>query len=77
MNKSGLSDAEEAAAAKEFEKLGVHPQLAEAAASLGWKKPSAIQEQAVPQLLKGPELAVIGRPIVVTTSLLNIIIRKR
>lgn len=52
------------AAAKEFEKLGVHPQLAEAAASLGWKKPSAIQEQAVPQLLKGgyPGLQSMERP---------------
>ena len=36
-----------------FEKLGVCRQLAEAAASLGWKVPTSIQEQAVPHLLAG------------------------
>ncbi|EIE25544.1 DEAD-domain-containing protein [Coccomyxa subellipsoidea C-169] len=38
-------------AIKLFEKLGVCRQLAEAAASLGWKVPTSIQEQAVPHLL--------------------------
>lgn len=36
-----------------FEALGVCKQLAESAASLGWKSPSPIQEQAVPHLLQG------------------------
>ena len=36
-----------------FEALGVCTQLAEAAAGLGWKKPSSIQEQAIPHLLQG------------------------
>ena len=53
MNIAGLSEAEAKAAATAFEKLGVCLQLAEAAASLGWKVPSAIQEQAVPHLLAG------------------------
>jgi len=53
-----LSDAETKEAIEAFKNLGVHPQLAEAAAMLGWKSPSAIQEQAVPQLLKGND--VIG-----------------
>ncbi len=39
-----------------FEKLGVCKELAEAAASLGWKSPTAIQEQAIPQLLAGGAL---------------------
>lgn len=36
-----------------FQKLGVCSQLAEAAVSLGWKAPSAIQVQAVPHALQG------------------------
>lgn len=48
-----LTDAERAAAIAAFEKLGICTQLAEAAANLGWKSPSNIQEQAVPHLLQG------------------------
>ena len=40
-------------AADAFEKLGVCRQLAVAAADLGWKAPTSIQEQAVPHLLAG------------------------
>lgn len=58
MNKSALSEKETAVAVAEFRKLGVHSQLAEAAAGLGWKKPSAIQEQAIPQLLQGARHSV-------------------
>lgn len=36
-----------------FEALGVCSQLAEAAAALGWKQPTAIQAQAVPHALQG------------------------
>jgi superfamily II DNA/RNA helicase len=36
-----------------FQKLGVCSQLAEAAVSLGWKAPSAIQVQAIPRALQG------------------------
>mmetsp|Transcript_15924 Transcript_15924/g.28288 ORF Transcript_15924/g.28288 Transcript_15924/m.28288 type:complete len:442 (-) Transcript_15924:136-1461(-) len=56
MNSSALSEKETAVAVAEFKKLGVHEQLAEAAATLGWKKPSAIQEQAIPQLLQGHDI---------------------
>lgn len=48
---SPLHDREDAI--KLFEKLGICRQLAEAAASLGWKVPTSIQEQAVPHLLAG------------------------
>jgi ATP-dependent RNA helicase DDX47/RRP3 len=48
-----LGDAESKAAVEAFEKLGICTQLAQAAASLGWKAPSSIQEQAVPHLLAG------------------------
>lgn len=41
-----------------FCKLGVCKELAEAAVSLGWKEPSAIQEQAVPLVLQNRD--VIG-----------------
>lgn len=48
-----LTDQEKTDAMAAFEKLGICPQLAEAAASLGWKGPSHIQEQAIPHLLQG------------------------
>lgn len=48
-----LTDQERAAAIKAFEELGLCAQLAEAAASLGWKTPSVIQQEAVPPLLQG------------------------
>lgn len=48
-----LSAEERAAAIKAFEELGLCAQLAEAAAGLGWKTPSPIQQQAVPPLLQG------------------------
>ena len=44
---------ESTSAAAAFESLGVCSQLAEAAAALGWKQPTAVQEQAVPLLLQG------------------------
>ncbi|GLI59076.1 hypothetical protein VaNZ11_000909 [Volvox africanus] len=53
-----LTDAERASAIAAFEKLGICTQLAEAAAGLGWKSPSSIQEQAIPHLLQGKD--VIG-----------------
>lgn len=48
-----LSEEEHSKAVAAFQKLGVCEQLAEAAASLGWKSPSSIQEQAVPLVLQG------------------------
>ncbi len=48
-----LSEEEHGKAKAAFEKLGICEQLAEAAASLGWKSPSSIQEQAVPLVLQG------------------------
>ena len=48
-----LSEAEHQQALQAFEALGICSQLAEAAASLGWKTPSSIQEQAIPEVLKG------------------------
>jgi len=50
---ASLVGAERAAAIEAFLALGVCTQLAEAAANLGWKTPSSIQEQAVPHLLQG------------------------
>lgn len=49
----GLSEEEAAAAKEKFMALGVCEQLADAAAALGWKSPSSIQEQAVPLVLQG------------------------
>ena len=48
-----LTDDERAKSIKAFEALGLATQLAEAAASLGWKQPSPIQQQAIPPLLEG------------------------
>lgn len=48
-----LTDEEKAASCAAFRALGVCSQLAEAAAALGWKSPSPIQEQAIPHLLDG------------------------
>ncbi|PNH11291.1 putative ATP-dependent RNA helicase, partial [Tetrabaena socialis] len=53
-----LTDVERAASVAAFQQLGICSQLAESAASLGWKTPSSIQEQAVPLLLAGQD--VIG-----------------
>jgi hypothetical protein len=52
-NDNQLTEQEKEAAIKAFEGLGLCTQLAEAAASLGWKQPSVIQQQAVPPLLQG------------------------
>lgn len=52
-----LTEQEHKEAVTAFEGLGVCTQLAEAAASLGWKKPSNIQEQAIPHLLQGSAVA--------------------
>jgi ATP-dependent RNA helicase DDX47/RRP3 len=49
----GLTVDERAKAIKAFEELGLATQLAEAAANLGWKHPSPIQQQAIPPLLAG------------------------
>lgn len=48
-----LTDVEKASAIAAFEQLGICTQLAEAAAGLGWKVPSSIQDQAIPHLLQG------------------------
>mmetsp|Transcript_26315 Transcript_26315/g.71197 ORF Transcript_26315/g.71197 Transcript_26315/m.71197 type:complete len:447 (+) Transcript_26315:177-1517(+) len=56
--KEQLTDAEKKGAVEAFEKLGLCVGLAEAAAALGWKKPSSIQEQAIPLLIQGKD--VIG-----------------
>ncbi|GFH21783.1 DEAD box RNA helicase CiRH10, partial [Haematococcus lacustris] len=53
-----LTGKEREDAVSAFVKLGVCQQLAEAAATLGWKAPTSIQEQAIPQLLDGKD--VIG-----------------
>ena len=45
--------APEQAIIERFKALGVCEELAEAAAALGWKSPTHIQEQAVPHLLQG------------------------
>ena len=49
-------EAAQQASVEAFKKLGICEQLAEAAATLGWKEPTSIQQQAVPLLLQG-ELA--------------------
>lgn len=56
-----LSGEEHAKAVAAFQKLGVCEQLAEAAAALGWKSPSHIQEQAVPMVLQGGWQRKAGR----------------
>jgi len=48
-----LTDKEKVDSIAAFSALGVCTQLAEAAAGLGWKTPSSIQEQAIPHLLAG------------------------
>jgi hypothetical protein len=49
-------------AAKAFRALGVCEQLAESAAALGWKTPTAVQEQAVPHLLQGEDIFLLNCP---------------
>ena len=46
-------EAAQQASVEAFKKLGICEQLAEAAAALGWKEPTSIQQQAVPLLLQG------------------------
>ena len=48
-----LTQDEKEKSMKAFEALGICAQLAEAAASLGWKLPTNIQEQAIPNVLSG------------------------
>lgn len=50
---AALLSAARAEAVSAFEALGLCTQLAEAAADLGWKSPSPVQQQAVPLLLQG------------------------
>eukprot|EP00798_Chlamydomonas_sp_ICE-L_P032523 gene32523-17236_t len=58
MSPGPLSAVERKECLDSFLKLGICLELAEAAASLGWKSPSSIQEQAIPHLLQGKD--VIG-----------------
>lgn len=53
-----MTDVDKEGAMKAFMQLGLREQLAEAAASLGWKAPTQIQEQSIPPLLQGKD--VIG-----------------
>ena len=41
---------------KAFEELGVCSELAKAAVDLGWKEPTDIQKQAIPQALDGKDI---------------------
>lgn len=52
-SQDALTDKEREEAIKAFEALGLCTQLAEAAAGLGWKQPTVIQQQAVPPLIQG------------------------
>lgn len=62
-----LTEQEKAVAVAAFTALGLCPELAEAAASLGWKTPSPIQEQAIPNLLQGEcKLLIIPRSFFVS-----------
>ena len=51
-----LSEKEKKQACESFEALGVCSQLASAAADLKWKRPTPVQEQAVPLLLQGKRI---------------------
>lgn len=53
---SALSEKDKQEAIAAFEDLGVVPQLAEAAAALGWKSPTGIQQQAIPHLITGKDM---------------------
>lgn len=53
---AAADDEELRSAAEKFEALGICTQLAEAAASLKWTKPTPIQEQAIPHLLQGRDI---------------------
>jgi ATP-dependent RNA helicase DDX47/RRP3 len=55
---TALSASEKKKAAEAFVALGVCEELANAAADLGWKEPSEIQAQSIPQALQGKD--VIG-----------------
>ncbi len=48
-------EAAQLASVEAFKKMGICEQLAEAAAALGWKEPTSIQQQAVPLLLQGAD----------------------
>jgi len=51
-----LSEEERKKSVEAFEALGICSQLAEAAAALGWKCPSPIQEQAIPHVLQSENI---------------------
>ena len=55
---ASLSESEKKKAVEAFSALGVCDELAQACASLGWKAPSAIQTESIPQALQGKD--VIG-----------------
>jgi len=55
---ASLSESEKKKAVEAFAALGVCDELAQACASLGWKAPSAIQTESIPQALQGKD--VIG-----------------
>lgn len=59
-NDNQLTEKERVLAIKAFEELGLCTQLAEAAASLGWKTPSVIQQQGIPPLLQGVLVYIAG-----------------
>jgi ATP-dependent RNA helicase DDX47/RRP3 len=44
-----------------FESLGVCKQIAEAASSLGWKEPSAIQRELIPKLVEGKDVVGVAQ----------------
>jgi ATP-dependent RNA helicase DDX47/RRP3 len=56
-----LSDADRAAASAAFRALGVCEQLADAAAALGWRTPTPIQEAAVPAVLRGQDVVGLAQ----------------
>lgn len=58
-----LTDSERQQAVEAFEKLGLCTQLAEAAAALGWKRPSNIQEQAIPNVLQGTVFSLLPKAL--------------
>ncbi|KDD72822.1 DEAD/DEAH box helicase, partial [Helicosporidium sp. ATCC 50920] len=56
-----VDEGERAASLAAFEGLGLCAQLAEAAVSLGWKRPTEIQEQSIPRVLAGQDVIGIAQ----------------
>ena len=55
-----LNETEKKKAKEAFLGIGVCEELAEAAADLGWKAPSEIQAQSIPQALQGKDVIGLG-----------------